>query len=436
MDFASPTGSSLDAMGPDALSPRLRNSFFAHAGVAEEARQEAVKRSRLGLLILNFVPSWFSVNMGTGIISILLYTLPHQFRGLQEIAIAFYLLNLLLFLTFVGLSIARYTMHPWVVFRMLRHSTISMFLGCVPMALCTIINGTVLIAAPRYGTWVPVLVYILWWIDVALTVLSSFAIPLLMFHIHELALETMTAVWLLPVVPCVVASASGGLVATILAPQAAIGVILVSYMLWGVGMGLALVVLTLYFHRLAVHNLPTAEVIVSAFLPLGPLGQGAYAIMQLGKVGKQVFPAVQFAGEQIAGTDVFVMSVVIGCVMEGFGFWWLVHGISCVTIRFLSNGLTFNMGFWGFIFPLGVFTSATIALAEAIPSVLLSWVAVVFVVLLVLVWCAVVYGTVRNAINGMLFVAPCLNTGPTKEAQMNGNGGHVLINSPCAMLDP
>ncbi len=124
------------------LSPRLRNGFFAHAGVAEEARQGAVKRSRLGLLVLNFVPSWFSVNMGTGIISILLYTLPHQFRGLQEIAIAFYLLNLLLFLTFVGLSIARYTMHPWVVFRMLRHSTISMFLGCVPMALCTIINGT------------------------------------------------------------------------------------------------------------------------------------------------------------------------------------------------------------------------------------------------------------------------------------------------------
>ena len=361
-------------------------------------------------------------------------------RHAQEIATAFYILNLLLFVTFLGLSIARYTMHPWVVFRMLRHSTISMFLGCIPMALCTIINGTVLIAAPIFGSWVSVLVYTLWWIDVALTVLSSFAIPLLMFHIHELALETMTAVWLLPIVPCVVAAASGGLVATVLSPQAAIGVILVSYMLWGVGMGLALVVLTLYFHRLAVHNLPTSEVIVSAFLPLGPLGQGAYAIMMLAKVGKDVFPVVQFAGEQIAGSDVFVVSVVVALVMEGLGFWWLVHGVSCVTIRYLSNGLSFNMGFWGFIFPLGVFTSATIALAEDVPSVLLSWVAVVLVVALVLVWCAVSYGTLRNAINGKLFVAPCLNTGPTKEAQINSNGRqvllngqvqHALINSPC-----
>ena len=105
---------------------------------------------------------------------------------------------------------------------------ISMFLGTIPMALCTIINGTVLIAGPRFGSWVATLVFTLWWIDVALTVASSFAIPLLMFHIHELALETMTAVWLLPIVPCVGASASGGVVATILTPSWAIGVILVS----------------------------------------------------------------------------------------------------------------------------------------------------------------------------------------------------------------
>ena len=38
-------------------------------------------------------------------------------------------------------------------------------------------------------------------------------------------------------------------------------------------MGLSFAVMALYFHRLAVFSLPNAEVIVSAFLPLGPLGQ-------------------------------------------------------------------------------------------------------------------------------------------------------------------
>ena len=200
----------------------------------------------------------------------------------------------------------------------------------------------------------------------------------------------------------------------------------VSYMLWGVGMGLALILLTLYFHRLAVHNLPTAEVIVSAFLPLGPLGQGAYAIMQLAKVGKEVFPATDFAGERIAASDVFVVSVVIALMMWGLGLWWLVHGISCVTIRFLSHGMHFNMGFWGFIFPLGVFTAATMALAEDIPSVILSWLAVVFVIALVCMWFGVVYGTAVNAWNGKLFVAPCLNTGPSKSQRLN-----LIHSAPC-----
>ena len=37
------------------MSPRLRGSFFANAGVSEEIRQGGIKRTWLGLVILNFV---------------------------------------------------------------------------------------------------------------------------------------------------------------------------------------------------------------------------------------------------------------------------------------------------------------------------------------------------------------------------------------------
>ena len=50
--------------------------------------------------ILNFTPSWFAVNMGTGITSILLYNLPYQFNGLKVIGIVIFLLNVLLFTGF------------------------------------------------------------------------------------------------------------------------------------------------------------------------------------------------------------------------------------------------------------------------------------------------------------------------------------------------
>ena len=45
--------------------------------------------------------------MGTGIIGFLLRIAPHKFRGMADIGTAFYLLNILLFVTFLAVTIAR-----------------------------------------------------------------------------------------------------------------------------------------------------------------------------------------------------------------------------------------------------------------------------------------------------------------------------------------
>jgi len=104
----------------------------------------------------------------------------------------------------------------------------------------------------------------------------------------------MTAIWLLPIVATIVASASGGIIASILpSPQHALWTLITSYILWGTGVPLAMVTLVIYFHRLTMHKLPPREVIVSVFLPLGPLGQGSFAIMQLGKVAMEVMPKTE-----------------------------------------------------------------------------------------------------------------------------------------------
>ena len=47
-----------------------------------------------------------------------------------------------------------------------------------------------------------------------------------------------------------------------------------------------------------------------------------------------------------AGEVVFVVSTLVGLLLWGMGFWWLVHGVTCVAARFFFGGLKFNMGFW------------------------------------------------------------------------------------------
>lgn len=93
----------------------------------------------------------------------------------------------------------------------------------------------------------------------------------------ESGLGAMGAAWLLPIVACVVAAASGAIVAEVLPdPQYALGTLVASFVLWGVGISFALMVIVIYLMRLMLHKVPEKAVIVSMFLPLGPLGQGGY----------------------------------------------------------------------------------------------------------------------------------------------------------------
>jgi tellurite resistance protein TehA-like permease len=187
-------------------------------------------------------------------------------------------------------------------------------------------------------------------------------------YLHTTDLKSMNATWLLPIVSTVVAAASGGLVASVLPdPHHALITILVSYVLWGTGVPLAVVVISVYFQRLTIHNLPPREVIVSVFLPLGPLGQGGYGIMQLGKVAMATFSKTHTLKDAGAysGDILYVVGLLIALIMWGFGLVWLFFALASIS----RGKFPFNIGWWGFTFPLGVFTTSTVQLSTELPSV-------------------------------------------------------------------
>lgn len=372
--------------------------------------------------------------MGTGILANLLQIAPHKFRGMTRIGNAFFFLNCFLFVLFTLISIIRYTRYPWVIWPMLHHPVQSMFIGTFPMALSTIVSSLVLMVVPEVGTWAKDLAWVLWWINVVLALLSCMGIPFIMFHNEGFAMEKMTAAWLLPVVPAVVVGATGGLMATVLEPENALITIVTSYALWGMGMGQSMLVIALYMQRLMAYKLPAAEVIVSAFLPLGPLGQGSYGIVQLARVGLTVFPAVDFAGSTSSARPIFDISVVFGLIIWAMGVWWLMHAVLAVGLRCAQGRLHFNMGFWGFVFPLGVFTAATITLGRALSSEFFNYLSLVLIVIVVVLWLLVTWGTLHGVLRGSLLEAPCMSsfqlTRKPTEASVHGASVHEQNGTP------
>lgn len=152
--------------------------------------------------------------------------------------------------------------------------------------------------------------------------------------VHEVKLEMMTAAWLLPIVAPIVAAASGGIVADVIPhPQYALITIIVSYVMWGTAVPLAMVVLVIYFLRLTHHRLPPREVVVSSFLPLGPLGQGGFGIMQLGTVALKIFKdtnTLPNVPPTLAGEILYTFGFIVATLMWGFGLVWLFFALATI----------------------------------------------------------------------------------------------------------
>lgn len=187
-------------------------------------------------------------------------------------------------------------------------------------------------------------------------------------HIHPpAAMKNMTAAWLLPIVAPVVAAACGGVVADVLPnPQHALWTIIASYIMLGTSLPLAFAFLTIYLRRLFEFKLPQREAIVSVFLPLGPFGQGAFAMMQLGKVALKVIPQTHSVpAASMAGEFLYLTGFTTALFLWGFGLLWLFLALASIS-RF--RNIPFNVSWWAFTFPLGVYAVATITLGQELPS--------------------------------------------------------------------
>ncbi|MPQ82757.1 C4-dicarboxylate ABC transporter [Pseudomonas sp. MAFF 730085] len=356
-------------------------------------------------VIRQFTPNWFAATMGTGVLALAMAQLPNRLPGVHAIAEGLWLLALGLFVLFSVLYAARWVMFFDEARRIFGHSTVSMFFGTIPMGLATILNGLLVFGLPRWGSDVLPLAEVLWWLDVAMAMACGVLIPFMMFTRQAHSIDQMTAVWLLPVVAAEVAAASGGLLAPHLADAHSQLVMLVtSYVLWAFSLPVAFSILTILMLRMALHKLPHANMAASSWLALGPIGTGALGMLLLGGDAPAIFAANGLPG---VGEIANGLGLVAGIALWGFGLWWMLIAV-LITLRYLRGGIPFNLGWWGFTFPLGVYALATLKLASVLHLSFFSLLGSGLVVVLALMWLIVATRTVQGAYKGELFVSPCI----------------------------
>lgn len=353
--------------------------------------------------VRRFTPNWFAATMGTGIVALLPGQFPESGPLLHSAGETLWRLNSLLFLLCATMYAVRWLLFPQEARRILDHGVASMSLGTIPMGLATIINGLLLYHGATPGAVAAA--ETLWWIDILLALACGVGIPLLMFTRQHHAIENMTALWLLPIVAAEVAAVSGALLAPhLLTPEAQRAALFASYALWACSVPVAFAILTILILRMALHKLPPAEMAATSWLGLGPIATGALGLLLLGNAAPAILSEPRFAD---IATVAHGLGLIGATLLWGFGLWWLLLA-SAITLGHARTGAPFNLGWWAYVFPLGVYTLVTLRLAAQFDLAPLMIFGRLLTAALLLAWLIVATRTLRGAWRGDLFDAPCL----------------------------
>ncbi|WP_321783505.1 TDT family transporter [Burkholderia pyrrocinia] len=369
---------------------KTNSTVHAPRGLSESVRQ--------------FTPNWFAMTMGNGIVSLVLAGLPLHFGGQRALASALWAIDIVLYLAFAAMLTARAIRFPETIQPLLHHPVQSMFLGAVPMGLVPIINGIVLFTGGHAEA--NALAYALWCFDALLSVVVAIGVPFMMFTEQGHTFERLTAVLLLPIVaPEVAASSAATLAPHFVGTQARL-LIGAGYVLWAISVPLAFAILTIVFFRLVIHKLPHRDLGPSSWLTLGPIGTGALGLLTLGQAAPVAFAGTPLASVAVLARDFGIAGALL---LWGAGLWWLACAV-LFTMRYCREGLPFNLGWWGFTFPLGVYTAASLSLYHATGFDGFAVFGTLLAVLLGGLWALVIVRTCRGMLHGSLFHAPCLAT--------------------------
>ncbi|KAJ2922719.1 hypothetical protein H1R20_g14347, partial [Candolleomyces eurysporus] len=288
-------------------------------------------------LSLKAHPALFAVIMGTGSVSNLLHVFPYGkgSNGLMIASLAFFFLNLILFCIFFFLALAKYVMHPDRWKAVIDSPVTSPYLGTFPMGLTTLLNVAVDVINIHFefgGKGFLYFIWVVWWLDVIISALCCWVGVHAMMINQKHSLDTMSARWLLPVVTLIVASSSGGVLAPAIQKYSTYHCLITtvaSVFLVAVGLTLALMVLTIYFARLIIHNIPPGHGVLSVFLPLGPTGQAGFAILLQGLTFKTILPyshsgSSEFLGSSTVGDFLYLACISIAFILWSLATMWMI----------------------------------------------------------------------------------------------------------------
>jgi len=335
------------------------------------------RQGRLAGAVADLFPGYFALVMATGIVSIACWLL-----ALPRLAWALLAINLVAYAVLVLLTLARVAFYPErLAHDMEDHARGSGFFTAIA-GTCVLGSQSLLVAGWRGFAAALWGVGLVLWVFVMYT---FFTAVIIRTHKPSLA-DGINGAWLIATVATQsIAILAIGLGTPFGWPREVVAFVALVFFL--VGCMLYLSIITLIFYRFTFLPLETA-----ALTPPYWINMGAVAITTLSGstllLARDGSPLLVELTPFLKGFTLFFWSA---------GSWWIPLLLLLGVWRHVWRRypLTYDPQYWGMVFPLGMFTAATVRLSQALPFAPLLGIAHLFLPLALVAWAATSVGLVR-----------------------------------------
>ncbi|WP_367306013.1 C4-dicarboxylate ABC transporter [Alicyclobacillus acidocaldarius] len=309
-------------------------------------------------IIRQFGVNWFTTVMGIGIVAALTYTSPIHLPFQHAVGeILFICVNVVFVFAFV-MWILRWLLTPDAAIDDFRHPGRALFYGAFAMGINVVGNDYFLIGTHMMPKHTAIAIsFAIWLAGVAASVFSVIVVPYLLFTEHKVERDETVASWLIPLVPPIVAAATGtNLIPYAGGPGAQFSMAAGILALFGMTFFLFIMTSALVYSRLVFHRRLSGQEAPTLWIEIGPIGMAMGTFCGIPLNAPHVF-GPYFGGLRDLGA-------VFSIAMWGVGVWWILLSALYTFLHLTpkGDGLPFHLGWWSYVFPIGSFTNGTYAL--------------------------------------------------------------------------
>lgn len=355
--------------------------------------------------------------MNAGIIGILLHQLPYQFSGLPVLSTIAFLVDFVLFICFSTILLARFIWFGQQAYQELTDDVSELsLLACWPIAWLTLSSLVCLIVSTAGwgGHSFTIVGYVMWWIGVAwMLVLLLFAFITIIRRQKGAADAgaNLPPVILIPTMGVATVAVTGGLISSYSAGMSAgmaVPVIIVAFLIAGIGMFMATFLYTLVIYRLFASGWPDPMLTPTLFILIGPMAQSAGALQILGNAAStyQRFGGYQQGTflTQMAAASLSAACILLALLMTGIAIVFALIAIYAMLERAYNRELTWSPTWNSIIFPTGTLTTSCLLLSIEMNSPAFRVVTAALVILLVLFFFVNLFFTIWKVAKGELLI--------------------------------